>query len=132
MNPFRQFFASTRSLCQRAVVAGLVIVSLLFTAQAQPVNIPAEMKGGGSCAEMACSSGCCENPVCCTIVQQKEAPHTPTAPPQHLDVQLATLGLRTYFFLLPPPVLRRSFVILDETGTAHTLSPLAANCIRLI
>lgn len=132
MTSFRKFPASTRPLLQKAAVVVALVVSLLFTVQAQSVSIPTELKSGGSCAEMKCSSGCCANPVCCSLVEQKQAPHTPTAPPLHLDVQLATIGLRTYLFLLPPPATRRTFVILDETSTAHTLSPLAANCIRLI
>jgi hypothetical protein len=91
------------------------------------------MKQGGGCADMQCSRGCCANVVCCSAVEQKEAPPAP-AQPQHLqqDLQLLAIELRAYTFLLTPPAPRHPFVIRDEAETAHVLSPLAVNCIRLI
>jgi hypothetical protein len=40
--------------------------------------------------------------------------------------------LRAYTILFFPPAARRPFVILDEPGAAHSLSPLAVSCIQLI
>ena len=109
-----------------------LILSLLFTTQAQPVVIPVEMKQGGMCANMPCAHGCCANVVCCKIAQQQRAPQKPTTPPQDDCTPLATIGLRTYILLLPPPAPRRPVVIQDDIRAAHSLPPLAVSCIRLI
>ncbi|MEO6786213.1 MAG: hypothetical protein ABI318_08780 [Chthoniobacteraceae bacterium] len=109
-----------------------LIVSLLFATQARSVVLPVEMKQGGMCAGMECMSGCCANMACCKMMEQRKAPKTPISPPQSTHVQLAALGLRAYTILLTPPAPRRLFVIPDEAGVAHTLSPLAAGCIRLL
>jgi hypothetical protein len=109
-----------------------LIVSLLFVTQAQPLALTSEMKPGGVCAGMACGHGCCTNVACCKVTEQQKAPQTPTPAPQSTHVQLAALELRAYTILFTPPAARRSFVILDETSAAHTLSPLAVSCIRLI
>ncbi|MEI9892386.1 MAG: hypothetical protein WDN28_00260 [Chthoniobacter sp.] len=66
------------------------------------------------------------------MTEQQKTPQTPAPAPQSERVQLAAIDLRAYIILFTPPVPRRPFVILDEAGTAHTLSPLAVSCIRLI
>jgi hypothetical protein len=110
-----------------------LLVSLLFVAQAQPAVLPVEMKQGGACAGMQCARGCCTNIACCKVIEQQKAPQSPApAPQQHNDIQLASIGLRAYTILFTPPARVRPLVILDEASTAHTLSPLAASCIRLI
>ena len=109
-----------------------LLVSLLFATQAQRVTLPVEMKPDGVCAKMQCATGCCANKACCKVTEQQKSPQTPTSAPQYAHVQLAALELRAYTILLIPPAPRRSSVILDEASTAHTLPPLAVNCIRLI
>lgn len=110
-----------------------LIVSLLFVTQAQPVATPVEMKQGGACAGMECVRGCCTNVACCKTTEQQKVPPTPApASPQHVDVQLAAIALRAYTILPTPSARNLVFVILDEASTAHSLSPRAASCIRLI
>jgi hypothetical protein len=109
-----------------------LVLSLLFVTQAQPVAMPVEMKPGGVCAGMQCASGCCANMACCAVAKQQQAPLTPTPAPQYTHVQLATIGLRAYVLLFTPPARERPIVILDEARSAHTLSPRATSCIRLI
>ena len=123
---------SSRHMPARLSIVFALIVSLLFGAQARPVMLPAEMKQGGMCAGMPCERGCCANMACCQAMEQQKAPQTPVTAPQHNEVPLATIGLRAYTLLFIPPAPRRPFVIPDEAGTAHTLSPLAVSCIRLI
>ena len=122
----------TRSMSAKTSLILTLLVSLLFVTQAQPVALPVEMKQGGTCAGMDCARGCCTNMVCCKVMEQQKAPQTPTPFRQYTHVQLATIGLRAYTLLFIPPAPRRPFVILDEASTAHTLSPLAVSCIRLI
>ena len=111
-----------------------LIVSLLFVTQAQPAAMPVEMKPGGACVGMECVRGCCANVVCCSTAEEQKAPPTPARPAsqQHLDVQLATVALRAYTILPTPSARKHVFVILDEASAAHSLSPRAASCIRLI
>jgi hypothetical protein len=109
-----------------------LIVSLLFVGQAQKVIVPVEMKEGGACAAMKCVRGCCNNATCCTTTEQQQAPQIPTPATPGKDLQLATIGLRARIAFFAPPAPRQPFVIRDESSTAHTLSPLAASCIRLI
>ena len=109
-----------------------LIVSLLVVTQAQPMTSPVEMKQGGGCVKMQCARGCCANVACCTVTEQQQTPRTPVSGAHPVDIQLATIGLRAYTLLFLPPAPRRPFVILDEVGTAHTLSPLAVSCIQLI
>ena len=133
MNTACQLPCFTRSMFAKLSLILTLLVSLLFATQAQPVTMPAGMQPGGACAGMQCVRGCCTNPFCCTLAEQKQAPLTPVpASQQHFHVQLATIGLRACTLLLAPPAPRRPFVILDEARTAHTLSPLAVGCIRLI
>lgn len=132
MNATCQLFTRTRSMLAKISLILTLVVSLLFATQAQPAVFPVEMKQGGTCAGMECAPGCCANMACCKIMEQQKAPKTAIPAPQSTHVQLATLGLRTYTILFPPPVPRHSFVILDEASTAHTLSPLAVICIRLL
>jgi hypothetical protein len=127
-----QLPSCTRSMFAKASLILTLIVGLLFVTQAQPMARPAEMRPGGACAGMQCARGCCANAMCCTLVERQQAPQTPAPAPQHTDVQLATIGLRTYTLLFTPPPLRRPFVILDKTSAAHSLSPRATSCIRLI
>ena len=123
----------TRSMFAKLSLILTLIVSLLFVTQAQPVTMPVEMKPGGACAGRQCVRGCCANPACCTLSEQKQAPLTPVpASPQHFHIQLATIGLRAGVFFFTPPARERPLVILDDLRTAHTLSPLAAGCIQLI
>jgi hypothetical protein len=110
----------------------MLIVSLLFVTQARPVVLPVEMKQGGMCAGMECEPGCCANMACCKMMEQQKAPKPPVSAPESTCVQLATLGLRAYTILFPPPALRRPFVIPDDASAVHTLSPLAVSCIRLL
>ncbi len=109
-----------------------LIVSLLFVTQARPMVLPVEMRQGGACAQMQCAPRCCTNMACCKVMEQQKVPQTPAPAPQHDDVQFASIGLRAYTLLFMPPAPRRPFVILDEASTAHSLSPLAVSCIRLI
>jgi hypothetical protein len=110
-----------------------LLVSLLFVTQAQPAVAPVEMKPGGACAGMECVRGCCMNVVCCSTTEQQKAPPPPApASQQHLDVQLGAIALRAYTILPTPSARKLVFVILDEASTAHSLSPRAASCIRLI
>ena len=127
-----QLSKRTRSMLAKTSLILTLIVSLLFVTQAQSVVLPVEMKQGGMCAGMDCASGCCANMECCKMMEQQKAPKPPVPAPQSTHVQLATLGLRAYTILFPPPAPRHPFVILDEAGTAHTLSPLAVSCIRLL
>ena len=110
----------------------MLILGLLFGAQARPVVLPVEMKQGGMCAGMECESGCCANMACCQMMEQQKAPRTPVPAPQQNEVLLATIEQRAYTLLFIPPAPRCPFVILDEASTAHTLSPLAVSCIFLI
>lgn len=111
----------------------MMIVSLLFVTQAQPMVMAVEMKQGAACGAMPCAGGCCANKACCKVSEQKQAPQTPALPrPQHQHGQFLTLELRAFILLLPPSAPRRPVVIHDDSWTAHTLPPLAANCIRLI
>ena len=133
MTATRQLPCFTRSMFAKLSLILTLLVSLLFVTQAQPVTMPAEMQPGGACAGMQCVRGCCTNPACCTLAEQKQAPLTPVpAAQQHFHVQLATLGLRACPLLFTPPARERPPVIPDVTRTAHTLSPLAVGCIRLI
>ena len=133
MNTACQPPARTRCMLAKTSLILTLIVSVLFVTQAQPATMPVEMKQGGACAGMQCVRGCCTNTACCTISEQKQAPLTPVpASQQHFHVQLATIGLRAYVLLFTPPARERPLVILDEARTAHTLSPLAVGCIRLI
>jgi hypothetical protein len=109
-----------------------LVLSLLFVTQAQPFPLPVEMKAGGECAEMKCERNCCHNPVCCASMEQQRSPQKPTLPPQDNFVQLATIGMRTCTLLFLPPAAPRLFVIRDDARVAHALTPLAANCVRLI
>jgi hypothetical protein len=110
-----------------------LIVSLLFVTQAQPMNLPVEMKQGGMCAGMQCARGCCAHKTCCATVEQKQALQPPTAPQsQPPNVLFLALELRAYTFLLPPPAPRRPVVMHDDIWTAHVIPPLAVSCIRLI
>jgi hypothetical protein len=109
-----------------------LVVSLLFVTQVQPMPLSVEMKRGGVCAEMRCATGCCSNVACCKVTEQQRAPQPPTSAPRSPQAQLTAIELRPYTILFIPPAVRRPFVILDEPGTAHTLSPLAVSCIRLI
>jgi hypothetical protein len=127
-----QFPAHTRSMLAKTSLVLTLIVSLLFVTQAQQAA-PVEMKQGGACAGMECVRGCCANVACCTATaQQKDPPTSAPAPQQHLDVQLAAIALRNYTILPTPPTRQHVFIILDEASTAHSLSPRAASCIRLI
>ena len=122
-----------RSMFAKTSLILTLLVSLLFVTQAQPTALPVEMKQGGACAGMPCVRGCCPNVACCNATEQQNAPQTPaSAPQQHTYVQLAAIGLRTYILLFTLPARERPLVILDEASTAHTLSPLAVNCIQLI
>jgi hypothetical protein len=132
MTAASQLSALNRSVLAKTSLILTLLVSLLFITQAQPGALPVEMKQGGGCAGMQCARGCCTNMACCKVMEQQKSPQPPAPAPQHADVQLATIGLRAYTLLFTPPTPRRPFVILDEASTAHTLSPLAANCIRLI
>lgn len=109
-----------------------LLVSLLFVTQAQLAPLPVEMKQGGACAGMDCARGCCTNMACCTVTEQQKVPPKPALASQPTHLQLATLGLRVCIPLFIPPAPRRSFVILHEASTAHSLSPRAASCIWLI
>ena len=116
----------------RISIVILLILGLLFGAQAQWMTLPLEMKAGGICATKHCERGCCTNAACCKTTEQQKTPQSP-APAQPIPhLQLATIGLRAWTLLFLPPTPRQPFVILDEIGTAHTLPPLAASCIRLI
>jgi len=127
-----QCSARTRSMLAKTSLVLTLIVSLLIVTQIQPVVLPVEMEQGGACAGMQCARGCCTNMACCSAMEQRNAPLTPAPAPQSTHVQLATIGLRAYTILFTPPARERRFVILDEAGTAHTLSPRAVSCIRLI
>ena len=116
----------------RLSIVFALMISLLFGAQAQRVMLPAEMKPGGMCAGMPCERGCCADMACCQAMEQRKAPPTPVPAPQPNEVPLATIGLRAYTLLFIPPAPRCPFVIPDEAGTAHTLSPRAVSGIRLI
>jgi hypothetical protein len=109
-----------------------LVLSLLFVTQAQPWAMPIEMKPGGGCAGMQCALGCCANVACCKAVEQQKAPRTPISAPRSADIPLATIGLRVVALLFIPPARERPFVVSDEAGASHILSPLALNCIRLI
>ena len=109
-----------------------LLVSLLFVTQVQPRTVSAEMQRDGVCAEMRCDRGCCANVACCKVAEQHKTPQAPRSAPHSAPVQLAAIELRAYTILLIPPAARHPFVILDEPGAAHTLSPLAVSCIRLI
>jgi hypothetical protein len=111
-----------------------LVVSLLFVTQTQPAATPSEMKPGGACAGMECVRGCCEKVVCCNMMEQQKVPPTPApaSQQQHVDVQLAAIALRAYTILPTPSARKHFFVILDEASAAHSLSPRAASCIRLI
>jgi len=109
-----------------------LMVSLLFVTQAQPLPLPVEMKQGGVCASKHCARGCCANTACCQVVEQQKAGQTPVSAPQDAHVQLGTIGLRVYTLLFLPPAREHPLVILDEIQSAHTLSPRAVSCIRLI
>ena len=130
MSAAYQLSKSTRSMLAKTSLILTLIVSLLFVTQAQPLVLPVEMKQGGMCAGMDCASGYCANMACCKATEQRVP--TPAPAPQRSDVQLATLGLRAYTILFTPPAPRRPFVIPNEARTAHTLSPLAVSCIRLL
>jgi len=133
MNSLRQLFTSSRTRWAKIVALFVMMTSLVGGAATPSANLPAELKKDGPCAEMHCARGCCANTVCCAVVQQKQAPQTPTPPPQqHFDLQFGLAELRTFVLLPPPPAPRSVFVTLDETHAAHSLPPLAANCIRLI
>ncbi len=127
-----QLSKRTRPMLAKISLILTLIVSLLFVTQAQPVALPVEMTKGGMCAGLDCASGCCANMACCNMMEQRKAPKTPVPAPQSTHVQLATLGLRAYTLVFTPPASRRPFVISDEAGTAHSLSPLAVSCIRLL
>jgi hypothetical protein len=110
-----------------------LIVSLLFVTQAQPVATPVEMKPGGACAGVECVRGVCTNVVCCSTTEQQKGRPTPApASQQQVDIQFAAIALRAYTILPPPSARKLVFAILDEASTAHSLSPRAASCIRLI
>src|ERR1700761_9153935 len=96
----------------RISIAILLILGLLLGAQAQWMTLPVEMKTGGVCATKHCARGCCANPACCHTIEKQKTPASP-APAQHIThLQLATLGLRAWTFLLLPPAPRHPFVIL--------------------
>ena len=109
-----------------------LLVNLLFATQAQRVTLPVEMKSGGACATKQCAPGCCTNKACCKVTERQKAPPAPAAAPQYAHLQLAAIGLHAYTLLFLPPAPRRPVVILDDTTAAHTLSPRAVSCIRLI
>lgn len=109
-----------------------LIASLLSVTQSRPMMLPVEMKDGGGCAGAECARGCCTNMACCKAVEESKAPTAPISVAQTAHVQLATIGLRAYTFVFHPPAPRHPFVMRDEARTAHTLSPLAVSCIRLI
>jgi hypothetical protein len=90
------------------------------------------MKAGGMCANMRCATGCCANKSCCRVTEEQKAPQAPAPAPQSTHLQLATLGLRAYTILFTPPAREPAFVISDESAVAHTLTPRAVSCIRLI
>ncbi|HEY3899317.1 MAG TPA: hypothetical protein VGM54_11920 [Chthoniobacter sp.] len=116
----------------RISIVILLVLGLLFGAQAQWMTLPMEMKTGGICATKRCARGCCANAACCKTIEQQKTPQSPAPAPQISHLQLATIGLRAWTFLFLPPAARRPFVALDELGAAHTLPPLAVSCIRLI
>jgi hypothetical protein len=109
-----------------------LVVSLLAAPLAQQVAAqPVAMKMPG-CAMMTCVDGCCAMKPCCAK-SQREQPLPVQAPaPQRTDMQSAAIGLHAFSLLYTLPAPSRTFVILDEASTGHTLPPLAANCIQLI
>jgi hypothetical protein len=116
----------------RISIVILLILGLLFGAQAQWMTLPVEMKTDGICATKHCTRGCCANTACCKTTEQQKTPQSPAPSPQIPHLQLATIGLRAWTYLFLPPAPRQPFVIFDEVGAAHTLPPLAASCIQLI
>jgi hypothetical protein len=109
-----------------------LIVSLLAAPLAQSVAAqPAAVKAPG-CAMMTCVNGCCGMMPCCAK-SQREPPQPVQAPvPPRTGTEFAAIGLHVFSLLYALPAPSRTFVILDEANTGHTLPPLATNCIQLI
>jgi len=107
-----------------------LVVSLFFSTQVFPLMAPVEV-AKGDCAKMECTMGCCANKACCAAMQEHRAPKPIQRTPRS-DLQVGTIGLRTFalLYFLPPPL--RSFAIRDDGHGRHTPPLLAVNCIRLI
>ena len=108
-----------------------LIVSLLAGPQACPAADSRGMKSP-ACTAAACSKPCCAGTACCATHPQRDPAPVQAPAPSRGGMDMALIGADTLSFLYALPAPQRRFVIRDEIHAAHTLPPLAANCIRLI
>jgi hypothetical protein len=109
----------------------VLILSLLFGAQAQPAPQPVEAKMPG-CAAMKCMRGCCPSMMCCALKDQGTPQPTPMPAPQRDGLDLAALGLFTTSFLYVLPPVEAKVMVAQDAANPHALPRLAVSCIRLI
>lgn len=115
----------------RLSIVIVLVLSLLFGAQAQPASPPIESKMP-SCAAMKCMRGCCPSMVCCAP-QEKDAPQrTPMPVPQRDGLDLAALGLFTNWFLYALRPVEAKVMVAQDAAIPHALPRLAVSCIQLI
>ena len=113
----------------RLSIALVLILSLLFGAQAQPV--PAAVKTPG-CAMTQCVRGCCPSMVCCAG-QEKDAPQpAPMPSPQRGGPDFAAIGLFTNLFLYVLPPVEAKLTAAQDAAIPHARPRRAVSCIFLI
>jgi hypothetical protein len=130
--PCYETFWWNRVMSVKLSILFALLVSLLVAPLAQrTAALPVAMQMPG-CTMTTCVNGCCAMMPCCAKSEQwQQQPEQAPAPPRG-DIQLTAIVFHVVSLFYARPVTERSFVILDEASSGHTLPPLATNCIQLI
>ena len=111
----------------RISIALVLIMSLLFGAQARPVTVKVP-----GCETVKCERSCCTSMACCAP-QEKDAPQpAPMLAPERGGLDLAAIGLFTTSFLHVLPRVGAKVAAAQDAVAPHALPRLAVSCIRLI
>jgi len=115
----------------RLSIVIVLVLSLLFGAQAHPALQPVKAKMPG-CAAMKCVQGCCPSMLCCAPQEKDAPPPAPMPAPQRGSLDVATLGLFATSFLYVLPPVEAKVVAAHDAAIPHALPRLEVSCICLI
>ena len=112
----------------RLSIVIMLMLSLLFGAQAQRVPLPMAEKMPG-CAAMKCVRGCCPDMICCAPQEKNSPQPAPMPTPQRGGPDLAAIGLFTTLFFHELPPVEARFTAAQVAAIPHALPRLAVSCI---